>query len=135
MKYTIHTAAMTHKLEAERILTNDVILPWERHPHNMRMWVIWNELGSLCAVWASHEQDAFDEACDRGMLESMLVEDDSELTEQERDEYASLGNAGELHDLQYAGIGVAEWDFDRDRVVLCAMAQARGAVVDTLDKI
>lgn len=87
------------ELDASRILCNDISLPDDHNPHNVRLWVIGNEYGPLCAVWASHEQDAMDEAMDAGFLDSFKVEPENE---EELDGCAFLGNAGEPCNLDYA---------------------------------
>ncbi len=62
------------ELEDERILCNDIILPFgEFNPHNVRLWVIGNEFGALGAVWASHEQDALDELVDADLGGGLLM--------------------------------------------------------------
>ena len=79
------------------------------NPNNVRLWVIGHEFGEICAVWAGHEQEAFDAAVDLNLLDCLMAEyqdrDDESLT--------PLGNASELFDLQHAWI--AEVDFDPAR--------------------
>ena len=108
------------------ILTNDVIFDHEYNPHNERFWIIDLGYGTRCLVWASHEQDALDEACDEGLLDCILV-DEEDL---EPDiEYNYLGNASEAADLtdvhmQSIDLSIQELPF------LLKLAEARGAGVD-----
>lgn len=147
MKHTLHTAAVNRgpfncqparvfELEDESILCNDVTLPWEFNPHNTRLWIIGNEFGAICALWAQCEQDAFDALIDEGMGDSFLVslEDQQAASDGERDEWTSLGNAGEPCDLCSAWIAEVEFDPARDCQLLCAFAEARGACQKTLWK-
>jgi len=125
------------ELEPERIACNDVHLPWESHCRKgVQLFVIGNEYGALCAVWSDNLQDALDEATDLGWLDSFLIDeaDQASATEDEREEWAHLGNAGEPADLDHCGPGEVEFDKARDVELLCAFAEARGAQQTTLDR-
>lgn len=124
------------ELENESILTNDVVLPWENHPHGMRLWVIGNEYGAVCAVWANHEQDALDEMVDSDLGQAFLIDekDYEVMSQDEQDECARLGNAGEPCNLDYAWIQPVDLA-KLPPETLCRFAEARGACVDNLDKI
>jgi len=86
---------------------DDYIPTGEFNPHNVRPWLIHNEYGTLAIVYASHEQDALDEAVDGDKMDSCMVSPE-DYAEAEReghaDEYANLGNAGEPFDLTYIGM-------------------------------
>lgn len=127
---------MTWELDEDRILCNDVRLPWESNYHGTRLWVIWNEFGPLFALWADNEQEALDAMVDEGMGDSFLVDADDveKATEEEREEWAGLGNAGEYADLSYCGLAPVAFDESRDCRLLCAFAEARGNGQDTLDR-
>lgn len=118
-----------HDLDEERILANDPILPGERHPHRMRLWVIGNEYGPIVALWATCEQDALDEMLDRG-YEQFLVQ--PEDVDPDRDDYTYLGNAGEPCDLTCAWIEEVDLQRERDFALCIAFAEARGAGNDTI---
>ena len=143
MKYTLHLKQRFPypdnvpivELDAERILANDVLLPWESHPRRMRLFVIGNEFGAVCAVWATCEQDALDAMVDSGLGEAFLIskEDQAGATEEEREEWAFLGNASEPADLSTAWIGAVEFDKARDCELLCRFAEARGQGAENLD--
>lgn len=124
------------ELPDEKILCNDVILPWEINPHNCRLWIIGHEFGAVCAVWANHEQDALDEIVDSDNGDSFLVseKDQKEASEDEREEWVHLGNAGEPCNLDYAWIQQVRLDPAQDYKLLCLFAEARGAGQDTLWK-
>lgn len=137
MKRTLRTNyGNTLELDEDRILCNDVRLPWESNYHNTRLWVIWNEFGAVCAVWADCEQDALDAMVDADLGNSFLVDagDVEKATEEERDEWAQLGNAGEYADLIYCGLAPVVFDESRDCRLLCAFAEARGNGQTTLDR-
>lgn len=110
-----------HDINDKDILSNNVVLPQEFNPHNVRLWIIGHEFGAICAVWASCEQDAFDEMLDTG-YEQFLVENP-----EEDQDYSYLGNAGEPCNLDYAWIEPVDFDFVRDYRTLIALAEARGA--------
>lgn len=102
------------ELDGSKILLNDVNLPehieHSYNPHNVRLWVIGHTFGALCAVWASCEQDALDEAVDNNMLDCLMAEGACE----DEEDLTPLGNASELFDLSYAWIGEVEFDAARD---------------------
>lgn len=118
------------ELSDERILCNDIRLPHDRtNYHNVRLWVIGNEYGALCAVWASCEQDAFDAACDAGLLGGLAIE------EADADEEAArLGNAGEPHDLTNAWIQPVRLNGPEDWELVVRFAEARGEGAETLSR-
>ena len=117
------------ELADERILCNDVQLPCDRiNYHNVQLWVIGNELGALCAVWASNEQDALDAACDAGLLAGLAIEE-----KDADDESARLGNAGEPHDLTNCWMQTVRLAGSRDWELIARFAEARGECRNTLD--
>ena len=121
------------ELEDERILCNDVTLPTHRfNPHSVRLWVIGNEYGALCAVWAGNEQDALDEACDAGLLAGLAIDEPD--SEDEDEDIARLGNAGEPHDLTNCWMQTVRLNGPEDWELIARFAEARGACADTLDK-
>ena len=122
------------QLSAERIVCNDVTFPWERHPHNMRLWVIGNEYGALGAVWASHEQDAMDELVDQGLGEALLV-GNADMDDEDSVDWTSLGNAGEPADLTNVWLQTVRLDPTKDSLLCIAFAEARGSGADTLDDV
>ena len=127
------------ELEDSEILCNNVILPEEFNPHNVRLWVIGNEYGPMCALWADCEQGALDELIDQGRGDSFLVSlEDQEAAvadgaiEEKREEWAYLGNAGEPCDLSHAWLAPVEFKPARDWETLCKLAEARGQNSNTL---
>lgn len=137
-KHTLHDQhGRGHELPAERILCNDIFIPEidRFNPHSVRLWLIGNEYGALAACWASCEQDAMDEAFDAGLLESFEVseEDVAKSTDDEREGWVALGNAGEYCNLDYAWIEPVTLDRSRDFELLMAFAYAKGDCSDTLD--
>lgn len=116
------------ELEPERVLCNDVVLPWEFHPYKMRLWVIGNEFGALGAVWASNEQDALDELVDADLGAGLLI-DEADADE----DSARLGNAGEAANLDNAWLQIVRLDEALDCRLIAAFAEARGVSADNLD--
>jgi hypothetical protein len=125
------------ELEGEKILCNDVNLPKAidpdngYNPHNVRLWVIGHEFGAICAVFASHEQDALDSAVDGGMLDCLMAEDQNP-PEDEREGLAPLGNASELFDLSHAWLAEVEFDATRDIHLIVKLVRASAEGADTL---
>jgi hypothetical protein len=143
MKVTLHTAAvdggpfncrpaMVHELDPDKVLTNDVVLPWESHPHGTRLYVIGHEFGALAALWAESEQDAMDILCDQGLSDPFLVEDHEMSIPHDDGTLTALGNAGDLHNLNHAWCLPVAWDMARDVQALAKFAEARGASHDNL---
>lgn len=121
------------QIEPDRVLSNDVVLPWETHPHRIRLWCIGNEFGPVCAVWAACEQDALDEMVDSNLGNSFLVPNPNEetISEDEREEWAYLGNASEPCNLSYCWMQPVDLAKCSPRI-LCAFAEARGAGADSI---
>ena len=137
MKYTLTLkqspqAPSSVELEGDSILLNDVNLPEhiERsyNPHNVRLWIIGNEYGALCAVWGSSEQDALDAAVDAGLLDSLMDEEQDYNNEA----LTPLGNASELFDLDYVWMGKVEFDAARDIKLIVALVRESAEGKDTL---
>jgi len=122
------------ELSIDKICTNNVILPSNidsdcgMNPHGVRMFVIGHEHGAICAVWASHEQDALNTAVDLNTLDCLIAEDQN----YEDESLTSLGNAGELFDLSYAWIGEVQFEAQRDIQLIVALVKASEAGSDTL---
>jgi hypothetical protein len=127
-----------HELEAEKILTNDVIFPHEKPTSEHGLYLFGHTFGCVGAVWASHLQDAFDIAADEGMLDAWLV-DEKELAtmpEKERDCLLVAGNHSDSFNFDSDGWSdVATFDYARDFKLLLALAEARGAAYDNLGQL
>jgi hypothetical protein len=140
MKYTLHlrqempfaSAPALCELDDIKIICNDVSLPahieQSFNPHNVRAWVIGHEHGPICAIFASCEQDALDNACDANMLECLLITDPDDVT----DESAHLGNASEAHDITHAWIAEVDFNAGRDISLIVALVRAGESGADTL---
>ena len=116
-------------VKGECIMADNVILPGEFNPHNVRLWVIGNEFGAMGAVWADHEGDALDALVDAGLGAGILVD-----AADEDEDSAHLGNAGEPADLTYCWMEAV--DLGRQSVAfLCALAEARGGACANLDLV
>lgn len=122
-----------HNFDGEHILSNDVEF-WFEMPLS-KAFLIGNEFGSLCVVWARDESDALDEMVDNDLGGSFLVEPEDIEPELEKDGfYCYLGNAGEPADLSYAW--VEEIDLKKQPIeMLLAFAEARGGCYKNLDML
>ena len=142
MKYTIKlnqdlpfsNCPTLAELEGEKIVCNDVQLPVHidannsYNPYNVRAMVIGNEYGAICVVFASHAQEALDNAVNSNMLDSLM-------SSEEQDEYDSLtplGNASELFDLSNVWIGEVDFEAARDINLIVALVRAQSEGDDTL---
>lgn len=125
------------EVKKEDILCNDIILPGEFNPHNKRLWIIANEYGILAALWANNEQNALDELVNRDMGKSLLVNEDTlkNMTEEEQNALASLGNASEPCDLANVDVVPIAFDPSRDYKLLYKFAEARGAGIERLSDL
>lgn len=122
------------ELDDENILCNNVVLPWDFNPHHCKLYVIGHEYGAIAALWASNEQEALDTLINSGKGDCFLIseEDQKSATEEEQEEWARLGNAGEPCNLDHAWLQVVRLDEKLDCRLLCQFAEARGACADTL---
>ena len=121
----------TVSIDEEYTLTNDVTFPHEYNPHNVRLWVIGNEYGAICAAWADCEQDAIDEATDADLMAAFLV-DEEDIDD--ADEYSYIGNVGEPADLSNLWMEAVDLSI-QDIKFIIVFAEARGAGADNLYKI
>ena len=117
------------QLEGENILLNDVNLPEHIehtfNPYNVKLWVIGNEYGTLCATWGSCEQDALDAAVDANMLDCLMAEEQ----DHDNEDLTPLGNASEL---SHTWIGEVEFDAARDIKLIVALVRQSAEGDDTL---
>lgn len=111
----------TYELVESDILLNDVTMPGDYNPNNVRLWVIGHEFGPICALWAANEQEALDEMLDQGYEQFLVADEDLDFTLDEQGFYAYLGNAGEPCDLSYAWIKPIVLDEKRDFRLLLNM--------------
>lgn len=123
-----HEGPASAELDAEKILCNEEpILPGDYHPHDMRLWVIGHEFGGICAVWATNEQDALDNAVDLNVLDCLMAE----TQDYEDESLTPLGNASELFNLELCWVFPVEFQIERDWELLKAFA--RYDLADNLD--
>lgn len=129
------------ELDAERILCNDIILPGEPNPHNVRLWIVsaafsnWPTM--LGAVWAAHEQDALDTLVNEGLGEALLIDESAlaSMDDDEREELAYLGNADEPCDLANVGCIDVRFNRARDKELLNMFAEARDRELSNLGEL
>lgn len=117
------------ELDPKRILCNNVILPWGFNPHNVRLFVMGNEFGAMGAVWASNDQEAFDELCDADLAGGIMVEEG----DADEDYCARIGNASEPADFTHAWIAEVRLDPSQDCELICKFAVADATCQPTLD--
>ena len=124
-------------VDADNILLDNAQLPAEidasdrYNPQNIRLWVIGNEHGPICAVFAGCEQYALDQAVDLHQLDCLLADDQ----EYDNETLTSLGNAGELFGLSHAWIAEVEFDARRDIQLIVAIVKARAECLDNLGEL
>lgn len=128
-------------LAADRILANDVLFDGEFNPHKVGLYVVRNEYGTVCAVWAGNEQDALDEAVDNDLMASFAAEGEIRFDDEEQSYFDEndahvtlLGNAGEPFVLDDCGIQRIPQS-DMPEGLLLAFAEARGDGAKTLDDV
>jgi len=131
MKFTLHLVPLDRgpfnnmpardiELEDTDILCNNIILPEEFNPHNVRLYVIGNEFGDLVAFWGP-EHEILDNAVDLNRMDSFM-----------HALHALLGSALEPFDLTYWWIQQVKFDPAIDWKLLCRFAEARGNDLYTL---
>lgn len=127
----LHTEAGVFDLPGEHILVNDVpVLPGERNPYNMRLWVIGHEYGPIVALWATNEQDALDDMLDQGYQHFLVAPEDVDAN----GDYAYLGNASEPCNLDYAWIHPVPLEKERDFKLCIDFTEARVCGSDNLEQ-
>ena len=100
------------------------------NPHNIKAWYIGNEHGPLAVVWAGNQQEALDEACDLGALDSLLAEDQDYGDET----CTALGNASELFNLLHVWLAEIEFDAARDIHLIVKIVRGDANGQSTLDE-
>ena len=125
------------EIDADNILLDNAQLPAEidagdrYNPNNVRLWVVSNEHGPICAVFAGCEQYALDQAVDLHQLDCLLADDQ----DYDNETLTPLGNASELFDLTYAWIAEAELEAARDIQLIVAIVKARAECLDNLGEL
>lgn len=110
---TVNTkSGRSFEIQPENYRLNDACFPFGFNPHNVRPFIIGNEFGAICVVWATCEQDAFDSMVDAN-FEQFIVSPETiaEMSDEEREELTGLGNSSELCDLTYAWIEEVSIDY------------------------
>jgi len=128
--------SFAHEIPDNRVLLNDVVFP--KHidpdsgfnPHGVKAYIIGNEYGALCLVWASYEGEALDNAVDGNMMNSMLAEEQ----DYDNGDLTPLGNASELFDLSYAWVQPVDWQASRDIHAIVRIIRAVENQQTTIDK-
>lgn len=142
-KYTLRTPpseiggtgprpATDYALDSKNIYCNETpFLPGDKPDYNIRLYVIGNETGAICAVWARHESAAMNVAVNLNALDALLSNDQTSDAAHSDESLISLGNAGELFHGDNLFCDMVEFDVLRDWEVLKAFARCEDN--DTLD--
>lgn len=80
-------------------------------PFDSTFFVIYNEFGPLCGVWARNVAEALDCAADNDLLRGLALDPDEAARRKEEDEGEGimyLGNASEPFDSIYAGVHLVD---------------------------
>ena len=117
-------------LDADKVMSDNVTLQHEHQVGYSSLWILGNEFGPLCAVWAPHDQGALDAAVDADLLDSLLIPE-ADIDAYHDDEVVRAGNASEPFASAYLWIKSAPM-CDQSRMVVAWFAECRGAAVDTL---
>ena len=137
-QYPFSEAPAIVQLEGDKIYCNDVNFPKSidpdasTNPYNVRLFVIGHEFGALCAVWASNDQEALDNACDFNLLDC-LMDEEQDYDKQEENDLTAPGNASELFDLSNVWIGEVKFDPARDIQLIVQMVRCYENQKDTLE--
>ena len=119
-----------YDLEADKVMTDDVTMRHEHAVGYSQLWIIGNEFGPLCAVWAPHESDALDAAVNADLLDSLLLEE-SDLDAYHESEYTRAGNASEPFASAHLWIKLAPIG-EQTTLTQIRFAECRGAAVDNM---
>jgi hypothetical protein len=126
---------MSVAVDADRILTNDVVFEHASNPSKTRLWLCANSHGPMGAVWANNMEDALNELVDRELAGGILVdpEDAAKMNDEEREHLAELGNNRQPCNLDDTYVEAVTMIPDRDVKLMLKLAEARGAGRDNLD--
>jgi hypothetical protein len=118
------------RIDADRFLTNDVILPGETNPHTHKVgpWLIEGPAGPCGVVWAKHEQIALDVAANEDLLEQFAI-DEEDIEERENDGGAIvyLGDTSDAFDLDNCRVRRLSWrDFPAETQEAILLAREKG---------
>lgn len=132
-KFEIKVENYTVELAPEKIMTGDIIFPWEFNPNNVGLFIVFNEYGPLFAIWGE-EHEILDIAVDSNLLDRCLIDEKefSKMNEDEKEDITYLGNASEPFDItniNYKRVDLIKQDIK----LLCKLAEARGANANNLD--
>lgn len=127
--------SMSVAIDADRILTNDVVFDHESNPGKTRLWLCANSHGAMGAVWANSMEDALNELVDQDLAGGILVdpEDVAKMDNEEREHLAELGNNGLPCNLDDTYVEAVTMIPDRDIKLMLKLAEARGAGHNNLD--
>ena len=132
-KFGLYTSqGSSASLSADRIRCNDIVLPTDRYPGKTKLWVVFTSHGPTGAVWANNMEDALDELVDADLAGAILV-DKEDLTPEDEEHYARLGNASEPCNLDDVVVETVDFGNQRNFELLLKFAEARGAGHDNLD--
>ena len=134
MKIGLHTAqGSSISLPANRIMANDVVLPVDKYPGKAKLWVVFTSHGPAGAVWADSMSDALDNLVDADLAGAIIL-DEKDVTPENEDHIARLGNNGVLCDLSDVVVEKVDLsNINKNLELLLKCAEARGAGHDNLD--
>ena len=121
-------------VDTKRVLCNDVILPGERNPKQVELWLISSVYGPMGAVWASSLEGAIDILADADLAKAILVDpaDIRNLNDSELEQFAYIGNNGLPADLSQVAAAPIPLMMPSSKELLNRFARARDAGADTL---
>lgn len=118
-----------YQIDAKSILANNVVLPGETNPHNVRPWLVISLFGPCGVVWADCMDDALDEIVDADLGKGFEVNVE-DYTEDEP--LIRCGNDGRLCDLTDVRAYVLDLLADANRFLIPRFKIARDGS-ETLD--
>jgi hypothetical protein len=85
-----------------------IVNPSDYDPGNgTKAFIIYNECGTICLVFAKGLQDALEIAVDEERFECQRIE----CSKEEEEYYTRLGNYGDLYDLTHVGFEIVDTPF------------------------
>ena len=126
---------MSTAVDADRILTNDIVFDHESNPGKTHLWLCANSHGPMGAVWANSMEDALDELVDAELAGGIIVDpkDVARMSEEDLEHLARLGNNGQPCNLDDTYVEAVSMIPDRDIKLMLKLAEARGAGHNNLD--
>ncbi len=99
-----HSSLEFSFVDSDVVNLEEFIAQGEYNPHDIHPSLLHDHGFTVAVVFASNLQDALDTAVDEGKMDRYAITDADDYTEDDAEEFAYLGNAGEPFDIDTLGV-------------------------------